>query len=279
MRIGTQLRAAPFLFGALASAVAFIAVYFVFVRSYMGQVVDDRAFNGADLWKGSLVDFVHSLPHFVPYAGVVIGSVIGAVFAIVVVIVRRNWLVFAVAVGAALAANVSTQVLKYGILSRPEKGVDVLSNSLPSGHTTVAASAALVVFLVSSARFRPLAAVLGSVFAVVAGASTLIAQWHRPSDIVAGMLVVSFWGCLAGCVLAWLHARTAEFPVRSRLVPLFWVAAGFAVVGIVTLIVTYVSAQSGGSHLFVAYVGGIAAISAVGFALAVAGNRLFRQLA
>jgi membrane-associated phospholipid phosphatase len=275
MRIGTQLRATPFLLGALASAALFVAVYLVFVRSYMGQVVDERAFAGADVWKGSVVDFAHSFLNILPIAAVVVACII----AIIVVVVRQNWLVFVVAVAAAVLANVSTQILKYGILSRPEKGVDALSNSLPSGHTTVAASAALVVFLVSSPRFRPLAAVLGSAFSIAAGASTLVEQWHRPSDVVAGLLVVSFWGSLAGCALAWLHARTAEFPVRTRLWPLFWVAVALAVIGIVSLIVTYVSAQSGGSHLFVAYAGGVSAMTAVGFAIAVVGNRLFRLLA
>jgi membrane-associated phospholipid phosphatase len=275
MRIGTQLRATPFLLGALASAAVFVVVYLVFVRSYMGQVVDERAFAGADVWKGSVVDFAHSFLNILPIAAVVVASII----AIIIVLVRKNWLIFIVAVAAAVLANVSTQVLKYGILSRPEKGVDVLSNSLPSGHTTVAASAALVVFLVTSPRYRPLAAVLGSTFSIAAGASTLVEQWHRPSDVVAGLLVVSFWGCLAGCALAWLHARTAELPVRTKLWPLFWVAVGLAVVGIISLVITYVSAQSGGSHLFVAYVGGIAAMGAVGYAIAVAGNRLFRQLA
>ena len=275
MRIGTQLRATPFLLGALASAAAFVAVYFVFVRSYMGQLIDERAYAGADAWKGSLVDFAHSFLNILPVACVVVSSIV----ALIVVLVRRNWLVFVVAVAAAVAANVSTQILKYAILSRPEKGVDALSNSLPSGHTTVAASAALVVFLVSSPRFRPLAAVLGSTFSIAAGASTLVEQWHRPSDVVAGLLVVSFWGSLAGCVLAWLHARTAEFPVRTKLWPLFWVAVGLAVIGIISFIVTYVSAQSGGSHLFVSYAGGVGAIAAIGFAIAVAGNRVFRALA
>ncbi|WP_426517930.1 phosphatase PAP2 family protein [Diaminobutyricibacter sp. McL0618] len=274
MRIGTQLRATPFLLGALASAVAFVAVYLVFVRSYMGQLIDERAFTGADVWKGSVADFARSFLSILPIAAVVVACII----AIIVVVVRQNWVVFIVAVAAAVAANLSTQVLKYAILSRPEKGVDVLSNSLPSGHTTVAGSAALVVFLVSSPRLRPLAAVLGAAFAIVAGASTLVEQWHRPSDVVAGLFVVSFWGCLAGCVLAWLHVRTAEFPVRTKLWPLFWVAVGLSVIGIISLVVTWVSAQSGGSHLFVAYVGGVTAIGAIGFAIAVAGNRLFRAL-
>ncbi|HEY2555774.1 MAG TPA: hypothetical protein VGI08_01605, partial [Diaminobutyricibacter sp.] len=66
MRIGTQLRATPFLLGALASAVAFVAVYLVFVRSYMGQLIDEREFTGADVWKGSVADFARSFLSILP---------------------------------------------------------------------------------------------------------------------------------------------------------------------------------------------------------------------
>ncbi|MFP3466965.1 phosphatase PAP2 family protein [Leifsonia sp. SIMBA_070] len=272
----SSLRALPFLWGALVSAALFAAVYLIFVRSYIGQIIDERAFAGADAWKGAVIEFAHTFLNALPVASVVIGAVI----AVAIVLVRRNWLVFGVAVGAAVGANVSTQVLKYTILSRPEKGVDVgLSNSLPSGHTAVAASAALVVFLLAAPKFRPLAAVVGSVFAIAAGASTLVEQWHRPSDVVAGMLVVAFWGCLAGIVLSWLHVPGAEPPVRSRLWPLVWVGAVCLVGSIVALVVTYFSTEAGTEHLLVAYAGGVAAIVATGFVLAALGNRLYRRLA
>jgi len=272
----SSLRALPFLWGAIASAALFVAVYLVFVRSYIGQVIDERAFAGADAWKGDAIEFAHGFLDALPVASVVIGAVV----ALVIVLVRRNWLVFAVAVGAAVGANVSTQVLKYTVLSRPEKGVDVgLANSLPSGHTAVAASAALVVFLLASPRFRPLAAVVGSLFVIAAGASTLVEQWHRPSDVVAGMLVVAFWGCLAGIVLAALRLPGAEPPVRSKLWPLVWLGGVCAAGSVVALLITYFSAQSGTEHLFVAYAGGVAAIVATAFVTAALGNRLYRRLA
>ena len=269
------LRALPFLWGAIGTALVFTGVYLLFVRSYVGQVIDERAFAGADAWKGDLIDFAHTFLNALPVAAVFIGAAI----ALVVVLVRRNWLVFAVAVGAAIGANVSTQVLKYSILSRPEKGVDAgLSNSLPSGHTAVAASAALVVFLVASPRYRPLAAVVGAVFTIAAGASTLVEQWHRPSDVIAGMLVVAFWGCIAGLVLSGLRLRPADPPVRTKLWPLVWIAAVCAIGALVSLLVTYFSAQDGSSHLFIAYAGGVAAIVASGLLLAALGNRVYRAL-
>lgn len=270
------LRALPFVWGALGTAALFVGVYLFFVRSYIGQVIDERSFAGADVWKGDLIEFAHSFLNALPVAAVVIGAVV----ALIIVLVRRNWLVFAIAAGAAVAANVSTQVLKYSVLSRPAKGVDTgLANSLPSGHTAVAASAALLVFLVTAPRYRPLAAVIGSLFTVAAGASTLVEQWHRPSDVIAGMLVVAFWGCIAGIVLAALRLPPADPPVRSKLWALVWIAAACGIVAAVALVVTYNSTQNGTEHLFIAYAGGVSAIATTGFALAVVGNRLYRRLA
>jgi membrane-associated phospholipid phosphatase len=269
------LRALPFLWGALGAAALFVGVYLFFVRSYIGQIIDERSFAGANAWKGDLIEFAHSFLNALPAAAVVVGAIV----ALVIVIVRRNWLVFAIAAGAAIAANVSTQVLKYSVLSRPAKGVDTgLSNSLPSGHTAVAASAALLVFLVTAPRYRPLAAVLGSIFTIAAGASTLVEQWHRPSDVIAGMLVVAFWACIAGLLLAGLGLRPADPPVRSKLWALVWIAGACGIVAAVALVVTYTSTQNGTEHLFIAYAGGVSAIATTGFALAVVGNRLYRRL-
>ena len=41
-------------------AALFAVVYFVFVRSYIGQVIDERAFAGADAWKGAVIEFAHA---------------------------------------------------------------------------------------------------------------------------------------------------------------------------------------------------------------------------
>ncbi len=272
----SPLRAAPFVWGALGSAAAFAGVYLFFVRSYMGQLVDERAFAGADAWQAGFVTATQHFLNVLPYVAVGAATLLG----IAIVLVRRNWLVFVAALAAAAAANVCTQLLKYLFLGRPQHGVaDGLANSLPSGHATVAASAALVVFLVAAPRLRPLVAMLGAIFTIVAGAATLVDQWHRPSDVVAALLVVAFWGCAAGFVLARSRARTALSSVAARLLTLVWIAIGCAVVAAIALVVTYVSALAGASHLLIAYVGGLAAIIAVSFALAAAGNRLFRWLA
>ena len=76
-------------------------------------------------------------------------------------------------------------------------------NSLPSGHTTLAASAAAAVFLMSSPRWRPFVGFAGGTFAIASGASTLINQWHRPADVVAAFLLVGAFMIPAG----WLILR------------------------------------------------------------------------
>ena len=272
----SALRSLPFVWGALGSVAVFAVLYLVFVRSRIGQQIDESAYAGADVWKGGLYELANAFLNALPAASVVLGCIA----ALAIVLVRRNWSVFLVAVGVAAAANASTQILKYTVLSRPAKGVDVgLANSLPSGHTTVAASDALLVFLVTSSRFRPLTAVIGSAFTVAAGCSTLVEQWHRPSDVVAGMLVVAFWGCVGGLILAAMRVRTTAEPGGWTLGPLLVIAVVCAIVSVVSLTVTYFSAQSGASHLFIAYAGGVSAIMASAFLLAVLADRVFRALA
>src|SRR6185369_17388457 len=84
-----------------------------------------------------------------------------------------------------IGANLTTQLLKLAI-TRPDFGVDpereAVGNSLPSGHTAVAASVAVALVFVLPSRARGLGGILGAAFAGLAGVATLSAGWHRPSD-------------------------------------------------------------------------------------------------
>lgn len=275
MRGTTRPTRAPFVVGAIMFGAAFVAIYLLFVTTHVGQVIDERAFVGAADWRGNLVTAARSLLDALPTVSVVLAVVI----TVIVVLVRRNGTVFVVAAATAFAANASTEILKYTILERPDKGVDQgLSNSLPSGHTTAAASVALAVFLVSSPRMRPLVAVIGALFSMTAGAATLVNQWHRPSDVVAAMVVVGFWGCAAGFVLAGLPAAHSARPHCPRMRWLLWLTAACALAALVGFGITAAGARGTSSHLLVAYLGAVAAIAAVALALAWAGIRFFRWL-
>ena len=191
----------PFVIASLLASGGLLATYLFFVRTTTGQYIDESALVEAVALYGAAgkasLRFLDMMPAI---------SVVAAAVALGYAAIRRGrWFAVLVAVAAAAGANVTTQVLKADLLTRPFRGVETLTeNSLPSGHTTLAASAAAAVFLVASPRWRPFLAFAGSTFAVASGASTLVNQWHRPADVVAAFLVVAAFMAPAG----WLVMRT-----------------------------------------------------------------------
>ncbi|WP_158252526.1 phosphatase PAP2 family protein [Cryobacterium sp. Y57] len=286
-----------YLVGASLTAFAFLGLYLFFVRSHAGQEADQLAYDGAEFGRLSITPFTGRVLDSVPDIAVVFGVVLTAIIALV----RRNWRTLIVALVAAAAATGSAQLLKYGILARPDLAVEgYAGNSFPSGHTTVAAASALVVFLVASPRLRPMVAGWGTAFAVLAGVATLANQWHRPSDVIAALLWVALWGCLAGAVLAWPRpgivtragtAIPAPTPRRREFTGLRhstvrivrWVSIGCGAFSAVAFIATLVLDSSlfervGTLGTVVAYLGGVAAIVTAGLLLALSGTRLFARL-
>lgn len=258
-------RATIFLVSAVALAFSFYAVALYFVTTHAGQSLDQRAFNGAFLGQRSVAPVTLGLLDALPITGVAVAVVL----AILVTIVRRNGGVLVVALAAAVLANIATQAIKHVLLVRPDLGVPGYAfNSLPSGHTTIAASSVLVVFLVCSQRVRPIVASVGALFVAGVGISTLANQWHRPSDVVASLLLVSVFGCLAGLVLIWfrLSDEAPERDVLSR--GLFLLALPCAGVALATLLVSAFEPF--------AYVGAAAGVATCTLLLAAAANHAFR---
>jgi membrane-associated phospholipid phosphatase len=189
-----------FAFAWLACVVGLIATYYYFVQTTTGQFIDESALVEAVDIHGpagkAATQFLDWLP--------TISLVVAAVVVLFVTVIRRRWTAAGIAVAACIGANVATQVLKDVLPTRPDKGVVTLElNSLPSGHTTLAASAAAAVFLMASPRWRPMAGFVGGTFAIASGVSTLINQWHRPADVVAAFLLVGAFMIPAG----WLIVR------------------------------------------------------------------------
>jgi len=189
-----------FLLGTLGCVAALAATYYFFVRTTTGQFIDESALVEAVEIHGAAGKASNKLLDWLPALSVLIASVM----VIFVTVARRRWAAAGIAVAAAAGANVATQIIKDVVPERPFRGIETLDfNSLPSGHTTLAASAAAAVFLMVSPRWRPLAGFLGGSFAVATGVSTLINQWHRPADVVAAFLVVGAFMLPAG----WLIMR------------------------------------------------------------------------
>ncbi|MEQ4304013.1 phosphatase PAP2 family protein [Plantactinospora sp. B6F1] len=103
-------------------------------------------------------------------------------------------------VGAAvLGASVAKQ-----LIPRPDLGVatSTTHNSFPSGHVAAATALLLAVLLVVPAPARPWCAVPGTVGVCTVAAATMIAGWHRFSDVLGGVLLAAALFCLAAAVLA-----------------------------------------------------------------------------
>ena len=116
---------------------------------------------------------------------------------------RRREALAAVAVVA--GANVTTQVLKalldhhrYQSFLGPDQP---WSGAFPSGHATAAASIGVALFLVAPPRLRPLAAVIGASFTALVSVSVVLLEWHYPSDVLGGLLIVAGWGFAAVAAL------------------------------------------------------------------------------
>ena len=199
---GRQGRGTGFLFllATLVSMAALAGTYYFFVRTTTGQFIDESALVEAVEIHGTAGKAANKLLDWLP----ALSLLISAVVVLIVTVLKRRWTAAGIAVAACVGANVATQILKDIVPDRPYRGIETLElNSLPSGHTTLAASAAAAVFLMVSPRWRPLAGFLGGSFAVATGVSTLINQWHRPADVVAAFLVVAVFMLPAG----WLIIR------------------------------------------------------------------------
>lgn len=130
-------------------------------------------------------------------------------------------------------ANLTTQLFKALWNERPALIVDLApewtANSLPSGHTTMAASAAAAVFVVAAPRGRPFWAVLAALWAGGWGGYIFVEGWHRPSDMIAAHLVTAAWTALAGCLMLQAERRArvsaamevASYPDAGRHGPEF----------------------------------------------------------
>ena len=221
----------------LACSAAIIGAYLLFVRTGLGQRLDMAALAGTDALPGSVVVDAWTLLDAIGVTTLaVIACTIGA-FAVV----RGRFGLAVVAAAVVAGSNLTTQVLKHLVLDRPYlvPGSPMHPNSYPSGHATVAASLAVAAFLVMPHRLRAPAALGATMFAAGVGLATVVAGWHRPSDVIGAWLVVGAWAGLASWVL--LAARGSAVapehdPWRTRGEVLFGVAAsvGVAVSAVVT---------------------------------------------
>jgi membrane-associated phospholipid phosphatase len=197
-----------------AQAVVFGEVWRFFVLRRHGQVLDTIALGGNRIDSARIDSVVSTILNGLSVVSVLLATGVVAFIAFA----RRRTALGVISIAFIAGANLTTQLLKVHIV-RPYLGVDPAridaGNSLPSGHTTVAASVAVALVFVLPARVRGFAAVVGAGYAALVGVATMSAGWHRPSDSVAALLVVGGWAAAAGLALM-IAARLAPvLGVRS----------------------------------------------------------------
>ncbi|MEU8073786.1 phosphatase PAP2 family protein [Micromonospora sp. NPDC048169] len=193
---------------ALLQTAAFGLVWRFAVHTELGQWLDTVALTGNRIGQDRIDGPVDTILNAMSVVSLLAAT---AVIGFIALIRGRK----ALAVTATLliaGANVTTQLLKH-YLVRPDFGIDperaAAGNSLPSGHTAVAASVAIALILVLPRKVRAAGAFLGAGYAAAAGVATLSAGWHRPSDAVAAYLVVGAWAAVAGLVLLFFQREQA----------------------------------------------------------------------
>jgi membrane-associated phospholipid phosphatase len=181
--------------------VVLVVLYVVAVRTGWGQRLDDAALDGRTT-RATVLRATDRVLNTISISSIVIvGAVIGGV-----ALARRRWHLAITAGVVILGANLTTQLLKHAVLSRPDlvTGADPLPDpSFPSGHTTVAMSLALGLVLVVPASIRAVTALAGLAYAVLVGTGTVTAGWHRPSDAMGAFLVATAWAAAGAAGLLW----------------------------------------------------------------------------
>jgi len=244
---------APMLALAISAAVL-AAMYWLFVRTPDGQRVDEAA----RLRVGAPSGTRHLIAQVL--GDVSIGMVaLGLFVCVVIALLRGQRLVAASAVVLVAGANLTTQVLKNSVFSRPDYG-HWTSNSLPSGHTTVVTSLVLALLLVAPAIGRGPAAFAGTAAITLTGVGTIVAAWHRPSDVIAAIAICLGWGAFMLMVIGWAH------PARPR-THISHVVLAFTGTAAATLAMLAVGIRPDGSVrdlvVYIATLGGVAAATAV----------------
>lgn len=259
--------ASPIAAAVLAGALVW-AAWWALVTHRGGQLLETLALEGSHIGDWRLDDQADSLlaTVSVPMVAVIIAVVL------IIGVLRGRWLAGVAAAVAVVGANVTTQVLKSQVLQRDDLlglGVWNGTNTLPSGHTTVAAAALVGLLLVVPPTMRSLTTAFGVVAVSAYGLATLINSWHRPSDVAAAVLVASGWGYLAVAVIRLVERRAGQREVPHRPGGASVVLVMFAICALALSVAAgYLSwgiqpATADPTTAAIAYVAGIAAVLGV----------------
>lgn len=192
-----------------------------------GQAADQLVLDVAMRGQDSIEWLTKTLTQSVSMVTV---AVVAAI-AMLIAAFRQRFALAARAGVMVLGANLMTQVLKSFLISRPYYGIGFdLPNSFPSGHTTVLMSLALALVVVSPQRIRTAVATIASSVVSLALIVIIVSGWHRPSDIIGGILMAFMWAMA-------LAPQEEPSPYRDGLNTGFVAASLMTLLGLITTLI------------------------------------------
>lgn len=167
---------------AVAAVAALAVTYLLAVQTEVGQVIDTSimlavASSTRDAhWPSAVLTAIS------PWTAVI------ATALLIFLACKGGGIRVAAATAMTAVGTILLSTVLKGILVRPAL-LDGYANSLPSGHTAAVAGIAAGATLASRAPWRFVVAFLGLLAVSVTGAATLSLEWHRPSDVLASVLI------------------------------------------------------------------------------------------
>jgi membrane-associated phospholipid phosphatase len=196
----------------VSAAVGLAVIAQVALHTASGQRLDDRALRTVVAGRDTELAVLSLLGYVSATAVLTV-----AIAAVGVALLRGRARLGIGALVVLVGSNVTTQVLKHGVLDRTVFDV-AAPNSLPSGHTTGVAAAVCALILVAPRSWRQLVALLGAFAITTTGASTVVAGWHRPADVLAALAVSLVWIAGVAAVLGGRRAVSLPGTALSALV-------------------------------------------------------------
>jgi PAP2 superfamily len=209
--------------GAVVCLVAAAVVWALAVRTAAGQVIENAAMDGRPIRRWWVRD-----PRADVLSHVVTTLDAASVVALVVWTVRRRGRAGLLTVAVVLLGTLGlVELLKHRVLDRTPlipigDRLYMGPNTFPSGHTAVAGAVAVAAVLVAPPARRLAVVAAGAVLTGAVGVAMLVAELHRPSDLMAAPALA----VAAGLVVAAARREPSGRP--GPIGPLGWVFAAVA---------------------------------------------------
>ncbi|WP_437583190.1 phosphatase PAP2 family protein [Paramicrobacterium sp. CJ85] len=165
---------------ALLGVVGFIVFFVIAVQTRLGQRVEQNVLDSSYYSERSPLLALVTVPNLAIAFVIVVG----------IACLRRAWTDAVVAAAVMGLSNVLGQLLKHRLLERPDFFAIDSVNTFPSGHTIAFASILFALLIALPPLGRDIVTPLAAALLATVCTQLVVFGWHRPSDIVGGVLLV-----------------------------------------------------------------------------------------